>query len=82
MNQESKTKLISIVFPIIITTLVVGIGIILLEYSGAFIDSGRTTDGLIVLNFGGILIITALLWWWNTVDIRLLRVEINEMKKL
>lgn len=81
MNEETKRKLSYGGFTLVLGALGLVIGVVLIEYSDAFIAADRVTDGLVLPAMGGLMSIGALLWLYMAWDVSMIRKELNDMRK-
>jgi hypothetical protein len=82
MEENSKNILYAMAYPTLIMAIVVVIGAIICWMATTTLNAGETTNGLIMLMFGGTLAIAAVLYWDVATEIRLFRKDINDIKKL
>lgn len=68
-------------FPFFPMVIVIAVGAACIAYAQEFSTAGRGAEALTLIIGGGILAVGAVLWWSVSVDINLLRYELNEMKK-
>lgn len=81
MKEDAKSVLYAMAYPTTIMVLVLIMSGFVMYYGQKFFDIGETTTGFVIFMSGAILALGAVLYWDVSSEVRLLRKDINDLKK-